>query len=76
MILYVGDAEKIMLMAMPMLPADDSSGTSIPMDELLSACARVASVMGEEYAPFVGVVLPHLLSRVSAPPDMQFSVSQ
>jgi len=72
--LYVGDAEKIMRMAMPMLQTDESSGTAIPMDELLSACARIASVMGEEYAPFVGVVLPHLLARISAPPDMQFSV--
>ena len=63
-----------MHMAMPMLQANDSSGTSIPMDEVLSACARIASVMGEEYAPYVGVVLPHLISRVSAPPDMQFSV--
>ena len=59
---------------MEILQADDSTATSIPMDELLSACARIASVMGEEYAPFVGVVLPHLLTRVAAPPEVQFSV--
>lgn len=63
-----------MKLAMKILQADDSSATAIPMDELLSACARIASVMGEEYAPFVGVVLPHLLTRVAAPPDVQFSV--
>ena len=72
--MYVADAEKIMQMAMPLLKTDDSTVVSAPMEEVLSACARIASVMGEEYAPYVGVVLPHLLARVAAPPDVQFSV--
>lgn len=63
-----------MKLAMQIMQVDNSLVTAIPMDELLSACARSASVMGEEYDPFVGVVLPHLLRRVAAPPDVQFSV--
>jgi len=39
-----------------------SDATFVPKDQLLAASARIASVMGARYAPFVPHVLPHLLS--------------
>jgi len=42
---------------------------------LFSACARIASVMGEAYAPFLDAVLPRLLSRATGEADVSISVS-
>jgi hypothetical protein len=72
--LYVSDAGTVMQIVIPLLQSEDAgSNSSIPMDQVLSACARIAAVMQEEYAPYVKVVLPRLLTKVSAPPDIQFS---
>lgn len=68
---YVSDAEKIMQIALPVLQTSTDSPV-IPMDQLLSACARIASVMGEKYTPFVDQVLPHLLNRVNEQVDISY----
>ena len=68
--LYVADAEKVMQIALPLL---QSNSTAIPMDQLLSACARIASVMGEQYAPYVNQVLPHLLARLNEKVDISYT---
>jgi hypothetical protein len=73
---FVGDAEQIMQWAVPVLShssAADAAG--MPLDQLLSACARIASVMGEDYAPFLDAVLPHLLRRATDDADVSITVS-
>lgn len=45
----------------------------IPMDQLLSACARIASVLRDAYVPYVDKVLPYLLARATDPADVEFS---
>jgi hypothetical protein len=74
---FVGDAEQIMRWAVPVLShssAADAAG--MPLDQLLSACARIASVMGEDYAPFLDAVLPHLLRRATDEADVSITVSE
>lgn len=71
--MFVPDAEQIMKLALPLLNQAStlaSAAVIIPMDQLLAACARIASVMGEAYAPFIQSVLPHLLNRANEPPDV------
>jgi hypothetical protein len=70
--LYVADAGRIMDFIIPILQQAEGGTTSLdmPLEPLLSACARIASVMGADYAPFVNMVLPHLLKRATAPPDL------
>jgi hypothetical protein len=66
--LFVADAVNMMDWAVPYL---NSGATHVPLEQLLSACARVASVLGEDYAPYAGVVLPHLMQRATAAADME-----
>lgn len=68
--IYLHDAEEVMRLAIPLL---QSHSTSIPMDQILSACARVAAVIGDRYAPFVESVLPHLLNRLQETFDAEYS---
>jgi hypothetical protein len=42
------------------------------MDQVLAACARIASAMGEAYSPFIPQVLPHLLNRLNERVDIFF----
>jgi len=72
--LFAPDAQRILQQAVPILQQQQTP--TIPMDQLLAACARIASVMGEAYAPYVQVVLPHLLQRAADPADVEFSVSR
>jgi hypothetical protein len=72
---FVGDAEHIMQWAMPVLSHSSGDAAGMPLDQLLSACARIASVMGEDYAPFLDAVLPHLLSRATGEADVSITVS-
>lgn len=66
--LFVPDAEKIVGTILPILKSieagNEAASSFIPMDQLLAASARIASVMGERYAQFMPAVLPHLLKRV------------
>ena len=67
---YREDARQIMQFVVPNLQQADSGNSALPLDQLLSACARIAAVMGPDYAPYVDLVLPHLLARATAPPDV------
>jgi len=51
-----------------------SDATFVPKDQLLAASARIASVMGARYAPFVPHVLPHLLSIAREKADVSVTV--
>lgn len=72
---YVKDAVQIMQYIVSALQQTGEATTNMPLDQLLSACARIASVLEGEFAPFVNVVLPQLLQRACAPPDVSISVS-
>ena len=71
------DATLIMQWIIPVLQKDpDDANTNIPLGQLLSSCARIASVAGEAYASYSNVVMPHLLRRVQAPTDIEIAVSE
>jgi hypothetical protein len=65
--LFVADAESIMTMAVSVLNQSTSGDivAGLPLDQLLASCARIASIMKEQYAPYLSVVLPHLLRRAT-----------
>jgi len=71
--LFVDDASHIMQWALPILSQSESA-EGIPMDQLLAACARIASVMGEQYAPYLNAVLPHLMKRATVAADIEIAV--
>jgi hypothetical protein len=68
------DAHQIMQWAVAALEQANESWW--PLDLLLAACARVASVLEAEYAPYVDRVLPHLLARATDPSDVEFAVRE
>jgi hypothetical protein len=67
------DANQLLAWILPVLQA--RTKTHIPLEQLLSACARVASVLGEEFAPFIDVVMPILLERAKEHVDISITVS-
>ena len=69
---FVDDAHRIMQQAVFILQQQRLS--TIPMDQLLAACARIATVLGEAYLPYVEVVLPRLLELAADPADVEVSV--
>lgn len=80
--LFTPDAEKIMLLALPIIShanvgAYDCNGSicPIPFDQLLAACARIASVMKDRFVPFLPSVIPLLLKRASQKANVSVSVS-
>ena len=56
------------------LPLFETTSTLIPQDQLLAASARISSVMGSSYAPFLPSVLPHLLKVVLEEADVSITV--
>ena len=71
--LFEQDAHHLMQWILPVLQQssnENNSSSQQPMEQLLSACARIASVLGEAFVPYVNIVLPHLLQRASEPPDV------
>ena len=71
---YVTDAQQIMNLIVPMLQQAEAGTSDMPVDQILSACARIAVVMGPDYSPYVQLVLPHLINRATAPPDVSVTV--
>ncbi len=68
---FQSDAEQLLGWIMPAL-----QNTESPLIEpLLLACARIASVLEEDFAPYVDTVVPLLLQRVQQPPDVSVTVS-
>ena len=71
---YVTDAQQIMNLIVPMLQQAEAGTSDMPLDQILSACARIAAVTGPDYSPYVQLVLPHLINRATAPPDVSVTV--
>lgn len=74
--LFRTDAHQIMQWIVSTQMLQQSQEPSIPMDLVLSACARIASVLGPDYVPYMDAVLPKLLHFATDPSDVEFSVSK
>jgi hypothetical protein len=71
--MFSNDAKVLMQWMLPLLSHTDNAATtrsSVPMDQLLAACARIASCIGEAYLPFLPSILPRLLHIASQAPDI------
>ena len=64
--MYQNDAVQVMSWIIPALSSPSTFGSG----ELLSACARIASVLEEDFAPYVDAVLPSLYEVAKAPADI------
>lgn len=85
---FVSDANQMMEWAVNLLNRSDAAAAAsgndncddlvegVPLEQLLSACARIASVLRSDYAPYVQAVLPHLLKRATDRTDVELTVSQ
>ena len=63
---YVNDASEIMSIAITLLGCSETTPeVMIPMDQLLAACARIATVMKGVYVQFLPSVLPYILKRAT-----------
>jgi hypothetical protein len=69
---FQSDAQQLLQWILPALQQTEPA----LLEPLLLACARIASVLEEDFAPFVDSVLPLLLSRVQEPPDLCIVVSK
>ena len=70
--LFASDA--VVLLQQYIHPLLQQADRDTELDQyLLSACARIASVLKEAYAPYADAVLPHLLKLATAPTDVEFS---
>ncbi|GKZ00705.1 hypothetical protein MPSEU_001022500 [Mayamaea pseudoterrestris] len=65
--IFQQDAEAIMNLAASLLRTSMEGDivAGMPLDQLLSGCARIASVMKEKFAPFMGAVFSPLLLRAT-----------
>lgn len=70
--LFRNDANQLMSWILPTLQS--GSNATLPLDQLLPACARIASVLGADFAPNLDIVLPLLLQRANEPPDVSIVV--
>lgn len=68
---FQSDAKKLLVWIMPALQNTEST----LFEPLLLACARIASVLEEDFAPYAETVVPLLLCRVQEPPDISIAVS-
>ena len=73
--MYQDDATKIMQWVIPVLQQGQDESSNIPMGQLLSACARIATVAGEAYAEYAKVAVPLLIQRASKSTDVEIAVS-
>jgi hypothetical protein len=61
---FHSEAEKIMNLIVPLLQyyaSNEAAPLLIPQDQLLAAAARISTIIGDAYSPYVPSVLPHLL---------------
>jgi hypothetical protein len=65
--MFQSDATQVLSWIVPALPSNNSNPSSFASSELLSACARIASVLEEDFAPYVDAVLPSLYEVAKAP---------
>lgn len=62
--IFASDAHVMMQEIMPHIA---------PSDQMLSACARIASVLKEKYAPYAKLVIPELIKRATANADVDIT---
>jgi hypothetical protein len=69
--MFQSDANQLLAWIVPVLQA---TTTILPLDQLLSACARISGVLGEAFVPHVASVLPSLLRMAQQAPDVSVVV--
>jgi hypothetical protein len=77
-VLFRPDAQFLLqqvLLPMLLQTQQSSSDNNDDLEFVWTACARISSVMGKEFLPYVHIVLPHLLRCATAPPDVEIEVS-
>ena len=70
------EAEKLMQLIISLLQQNalnEAAPTLIPKDQLLAAAARIASIIGVAYAPYVPSILPHLLKIAKEEADVSIT---
>jgi len=71
--MFQSDATQVLSWIIPVLPSNNITGekpSSFASEGLLSACARIASVLEEDFGPYVDAVLPSLYQIAKAPADI------
>lgn len=71
--MFQADATQVLSWIIPVLSSNKTNGQKpYPFDslELLSACARIASVIEEDFAPYIDAVLPYLHQVANASADV------
>jgi len=71
--MFQPDAVQVLSWIIPALPLNNPNGekaSCIASENLLSACARIASVLEEDFASYVDAVLPSLYQVAKAPADI------
>jgi hypothetical protein len=66
---FYADAAQLLSWIVPTIASN-------PLEALLLACARIASVLEEEFGPYTNAVLPVLLRQAEQPPDVSVMVSR
>ena len=69
--IFKADAVQLLSWIVPAL----QTTTAVPIEQLLTACARIAGVLEEEFTPYVGSILPYLLKFAEEGPDLSILVS-
>jgi hypothetical protein len=66
------DATKVLSSIIPALPTSGNAqgASSLATEDLLTACARIASVLEEDFAPYLEALLPALYSQAMASADV------
>jgi len=71
--MFLSDATQILSWIIPVLPSNNintQNASSLASGELLSACARIASVLEDDFAPYVDAILPSIYEIAKAPADI------
>ena len=69
--IFKADAVQLLSWILPAL----QTTTAVPIEQLLTASARIAGVLEEEFTPYVGSILPYLLKFAEEGPDLSILVS-
>ena len=67
--MFQNDAHQLLQWIVPTLSVDN------PLEQVLLSCARIASVLEEDFAMYAGAVVPILLQQAQQPPDVSITVS-
>jgi hypothetical protein len=70
--LFQEDAKTVLSWIVPILPKtnDSSAASAFAIADLLTACARIASVLEEDFAPYLESVLPTIYNQAASSVDI------